>query len=483
MRLNGHDAFRKSEVVDLGGGRKIELAEVLGRGEGSVVYAGVLSSAFGVRRRVAVKMFPSLSSDDAEVVAEALAVAAAKGACVEHPNVVRTYEFGFFYGQPHVVMERVDGVSLRTFLEHAVSGGRRVPLDLALYVGAEIAAALDGARTARGTDGVHLGLNHLALSASEVLLSWRGEVKVADFGYSSARAASSTVRSLRSVAKRVDTMSPEVARGRKGDARSDVFSLGLLVRELLVGPRFPRGMAHDEILSLARDGHILGRCIEPDLPGDLANILHRALQVDPDAKWRTTQTFDGHACGLKTDDTLWCWGENGQGQLGDGTTGKKGSPTPIELGSTWNDVGVGTTHSCAIRNDQSLFCWGDNRYGQLGDGTTTSRTTPTAVGLKGPWLAVSVGVDHSCGLRGDLSLWCWGLNVYGQLGDGTLTDSPNPHQVFAPAGQQWQKVNARLLDDSCALTSSGQLFCWGLNNYDQLSIGSREQRDPFLLDF
>ncbi|MEZ4259171.1 MAG: serine/threonine-protein kinase [Polyangiaceae bacterium] len=285
MRLNGHDAFRKSEVVDLGGGRKIELAEVLGRGEGSVVYAGVLSSAFGVRRRVAVKMFPSLSSDDAEVVAEALAVAAAKGACVEHPNVVRTYEFGFFYGQPYVVMERVDGVSLRRFLEHAVSGGRRVPLDLALYVGAEIAGALDGARTARGTDGVHLGLNHLALSASEVLLSWRGEVKVADFGYSSARAASSTVRSLRSVAKRVDTMSPEVARGRKGDARSDVFSLGLLVRELLVGPRFPRGMAHDEILSLARDGHILGRCIEPDLPGDLANILHRALQVDPEDRY------------------------------------------------------------------------------------------------------------------------------------------------------------------------------------------------------
>ena len=89
-------------------------------------------------------------------------------------------------------------------------------------------------------DGVQVGMLHLALGPRKVLLGWRGEVKVSDFETSMAAAASSSIRSLRAVAHRTATMAPEVAQGQRGDSRSDVFSLGVVLRELFVGPRFAR---------------------------------------------------------------------------------------------------------------------------------------------------------------------------------------------------------------------------------------------------
>ena len=78
----------------------------------------------------------------------------------------------------------------------------------------------------------------------------------------------------------------------------------------------------------------------------------------------------------------------------------------------------GRDHTCAVRTDGSLWCWGDNFYGQLGQGNRTNRPAPTRVGADTGWAVVSLGANRSCALRGDQSLWCWGSNVYGELGLG-----------------------------------------------------------------
>jgi serine/threonine-protein kinase len=128
---------------------------------------------------------------------------------------------------------------------------------------------------------MQLGMPHGGLTAREVLLSWRGEVKVSDFEVNTARGASSSVRSLRAVANRATTMAPEVAEGHPGDARSDVFSLGIMMRELLVGPRFPKDLTNTDAIRLARQGYVQPLCFQPHLPEALVEVINRALEVEP----------------------------------------------------------------------------------------------------------------------------------------------------------------------------------------------------------
>jgi eukaryotic-like serine/threonine-protein kinase len=282
------------EGVQLGGGRHLRLLDVLGKGGFATVFRGVLATADGVERSVAVKLFSAVSSDEAEHVCASLARTARRSACVEHPNVVRVYECGESRGQAFVISELVSGVSLSALQEAYVSRQRRMPLDLALFISAEVAEGLAGARVTRDHDGVQLGLVHHALSTREVLLSWHGEVKVSDFELSVTRAATSSVRSLRGVARRSASMAPEVAQGCSGDARSDVFSFGVMLRELLVGPRFPPSLTNSEAISLAREGYVQPMTFQPHLPAGIENVMTRALEVEPDARYP-------NACALALD--------------------------------------------------------------------------------------------------------------------------------------------------------------------------------------
>ena len=267
--------------IDLGDGRRVRLVELLGKGACSSVYRGALESRSGVQRAVAVKLFGAVASEEAPQVFELLARTARRWACIRHPNVVATFDCGRWHATPFVVTELVDGVTLQTVLERGRERRQRLALDLALFIAVEVAEALSGARTARGADGVQLGVLHLGLTAREVLLSFRGEVKVTDFEVSTTRAASSSVRSLRAVAGRATMMAPEIAQGGSGDARSDVFSLGVLLRELLVGPRFPTTLSNAEAIRLARDGYVQPICFQPHLPEALVRTMTRALEIDP----------------------------------------------------------------------------------------------------------------------------------------------------------------------------------------------------------
>jgi serine/threonine-protein kinase len=126
-----------------------------------------------------------------------------------------------------------------------------------------------------------VGFAHGDLSTREVLLSRHGEVRVSDFGLARAVGSASTVRRIAMLARRAATVAPEVAQGRKDDACSDVFSLGILLHEMLVGPRFPAGMPDKEMLDRARDGYVHTTLFGPQPPEDVRGIVQRAIAIDP----------------------------------------------------------------------------------------------------------------------------------------------------------------------------------------------------------
>ena len=134
-----------------------------------------------------------------------------------------------------------------------------------------------------------------------------------------------------------------------------------------------------------------------------------------------------HTCAILDDGSVSCWGSNNYGQLGDGTTTDRNTPTQTSsLGTDRTAVAItaGDYHTCAILDDGSVSCWGCNNYGQLGDGTTTDRNTPTqtsSLGTDRTAVAITAGAYHTCAILDDGSVSCWGDNGYGQLGDGTTT--------------------------------------------------------------
>jgi serine/threonine protein kinase len=268
-------------VIDLGAGRSLIIGTQLGQGTMSEVFRAIVEMPYGIRRAVALKRFGTIASEEVDAVITTLANTIQRSACVRHPNVAQVIELGVSDRQPFVVSELIEGVSLDQLMESITKRGARIALDGALFIATEIAEGVNAARLARDENGAQLGMAHLDLSAREVMLSWNGEVKVTDFEMIAARHAASSIRSVRTMARRALTMSPEVARGRRGDARSDVFALGMMLREILIGRRFPRDSSESDILDYAREGYVHTTCFEPHLPPGFRSVIDRAIQVDP----------------------------------------------------------------------------------------------------------------------------------------------------------------------------------------------------------
>jgi len=144
-------------------------------------------------------------------------------------------------------------------------------------------------------------------------------------------------------------------------------------------------------------------------------------------------------------------------------------------GVTLAAVAAGMAHTCGVTAAGVAYCWGDNMKGQLGDGTTTARPTPTLVSAPSgvSFTNLSAGWEHNCGLTVEGIVYCWGANADGQLGDSTITwGRPAPAPVVAPAGIRFATLSAGR-NYNCGLTADGSAYCWGSNDIGKLGNGER----------
>jgi alpha-tubulin suppressor-like RCC1 family protein len=142
--------------------------------------------------------------------------------------------------------------------------------------------------------------------------------------------------------------------------------------------------------------------------------------------------FD-RTCGLTTDGAAYCWGDNTYGQLGTGDSTQRIAPTPVQGGLVFASLSAGAVETCGLTSGGTAYCWGDNSTnggGELGDGTTTDRVTPTAVAGGLSFTMLSGGFYHTCGLISSGLAYCWGYNATGELGDGTIANHAVPTIVI-----------------------------------------------------
>ncbi|MCR5808772.1 MAG: InlB B-repeat-containing protein [Clostridiales bacterium] len=172
---------------------------------------------------------------------------------------------------------------------------------------------------------------------------------------------------------------------------------------------------------------------------------------------------------VKTDGTLWMWGRNSNGQVGNNDSQHSDKKTPVQVLTDVFTVSVMGDHVCAIKNDGTLWTWGSNSYGQLGNGNTTDQIKPVRV-LTGV-AQVSAGMDHTGVIKTDGSLWFCGRNYHGCFGSGTTSGYTASNSSFIQTPGQYVAVNCgnRL---TAALSVTGQLFVAGENRYGQLGTGS-----------
>jgi alpha-tubulin suppressor-like RCC1 family protein len=182
-----------------------------------------------------------------------------------------------------------------------------------------------------------------------------------------------------------------------------------------------------------------------------------------------------HCIALKNDQTVWTWGYNLYGNLGDGTNVNSNVPVLVSGLSGVVAIGAGEDARCsfAVKNDGTLWSWGENSKGQLGDGTLINRNVPVMVpGLSGI-MAVSAGWGHAMALQNDGTVWTWGMNNAGQLGHGNTTDSPTPIHV-----SNFDNVATVVCggEHSLAKWNDGSVWAWGNNYSGQLGDGTNVNR-------
>ena len=186
--------------------------------------------------------------------------------------------------------------------------------------------------------------------------------------------------------------------------------------------------------------------------------------------WKQVGFGNGHTAAIKTDGTLWTWGyvSSGYNGLGDNTDVSKSSPVQtIAFGTNWKQVSAGYYSTAAIKTDGTLWTWGYNYYGELGDNTRTSRSSPVQTIAGGTnWKQVSISGYTTAAIKNDGTLWCWGSNIYSQLGDNTTTNRSSPVQTVT-FGTNWKQVSAGYYNTT-AIKTDGTLWIWGYNSDGQL---------------
>src|SRR5438105_1964961 len=206
---------------------------------------------------------------------------------------------------------------------------------------------------------------------------------------------------------------------------------------------------------------------------------------------------DGQACALTATGAAYCWGWNRYGQLGTGDTTDRPQPAPVTGGLTFRAISAGSDdHTCGLTTDGMGYCWGSNGVGQVGNGTTTSSTAPVAVSGALTFTSLSAGGGYTCGLATGGAAYCWGTSgtapaalpgglTFDSITTGTrsacgLTTAGAAYcwasnmvtPAAVPGGLTFAMISAAT-DHTCGLTTAGLAYCWGSNSHGQLGDGTQ----------
>jgi alpha-tubulin suppressor-like RCC1 family protein len=210
---------------------------------------------------------------------------------------------------------------------------------------------------------------------------------------------------------------------------------------------------------------------------DVTNRSSPVQTVSATNNWQEVSCGSNFIAAIKTDGTLWVWGKNHVGQMGDGTNNiHRSSPVQtVAGGNNWKVVAAGGYHMGAIKDDGTLWMWGFNPNGQLGDNTQAHKSSPVQTIAGGNnWKELACGTEHTLSIKTDGTLWVWGRNHTGYLGTGSIGLQSSPIQTIA-GGTNWKIVEAGHYISS-AIKTDGTLWTWGENTYGQLGDNSRTHR-------
>ena len=206
-----------------------------------------------------------------------------------------------------------------------------------------------------------------------------------------------------------------------------------------------------------------------------ANKRSSPVQVGALTNWASASpSLTTNSCiAIKTDGTLWTWGYNNHGQIGDNTTIARSSPVQVGALTTWVSAAI-NTHAIALKSDGTLWAWGRGHVGQCGQNNVTYFSSPVQVGALTTWASVSAGNETSFAIKTDGTLWAWGRNnTYGQLGINSLISMSSPVQVGALT--TWASVSGGQ-NIAIARRTNGTIYAWGYNNQGQIGDNTRITR-------
>jgi alpha-tubulin suppressor-like RCC1 family protein len=201
------------------------------------------------------------------------------------------------------------------------------------------------------------------------------------------------------------------------------------------------------------------------------SFVTEPVPVAPTLRFQAVSAGANHSCAITVSDRrAYCWGQNAEGEVGDGTLEYRATPVPVVGGRAWRQVTTGNLHTCGITTANVAWCWGWDLGGMLGDGPTEQRKLiPVRVAGDHRFIQISSSAFHTCAVTSTGRAWCWGRNFYGVIGDGTSTYRYTPRAVVD--GHRFDRVTAGVTN-TCAESTTNQTYCWGSNRHGQIGTGS-----------